>query len=189
VLLDALDALACHRDAVILAGAQAIYVRTGEADLDASVAPYTTDADLALDPRALGPDPRIEAAMMAAGFRLTPEPGIWITPVDVDGRPVDVPVDLLVPETLAGSGRRAARLPPHGKNAARRIPGLEAAIADHDPVWIASLEPEADPRRLLVEVAGVDLAVHALRGALPEATVRALAPAYVASLLEGYADS
>ena len=46
VLLDALDALGAHRNAVVLVGAQAIYLRVGEADL--AVAPYTTDGDLAM---------------------------------------------------------------------------------------------------------------------------------------------
>ncbi len=41
VLLDALDALGTHRDAVVLVGAQAVYLRVGEADI--AVAPYTTD--------------------------------------------------------------------------------------------------------------------------------------------------
>ena len=41
VLLDALEALGAHRDAIILVGAQAVYLRVGEADL--AVAPYTTD--------------------------------------------------------------------------------------------------------------------------------------------------
>jgi len=43
VLLDALEALGPHRDAVVLVGAQAIYLRVGEADL--AVAPFTTDRD------------------------------------------------------------------------------------------------------------------------------------------------
>lgn len=153
VLLDALEALAEHRQAVILAGAQAIYVRTGEADLDASVAPYTTDADLALDPRVLGPNPRIEEAMRAAGFQLTPQPGIWTASTKVDGDQVNVPVDLLVPASMVG-GNRSARLPAHGDHAARRTPGLEAAVADHSDVLISSLEPDLDTRQLLVPVAG-----------------------------------
>ena len=155
VLLDALDALAGHRKAVILAGAQAIYVRTGNSDLDASVAPFTTDADLALDPRTLGPIPELKAAMESAGFWLSAEPGIWNTLVSVDGKEMAVPVDLLVPEALAGRGRRSAQLPAHGPNAARRTPGLEAAVADHSDVLITSLEPDTDPRALLVPVAGV----------------------------------
>ena len=44
-----------HLDAVILAGAQAVYLHTGEGDL--AVAPYTTVAGLALDPAILGPEP------------------------------------------------------------------------------------------------------------------------------------
>src|SRR5689334_5461659 len=135
VLLDALEALEDHRPAVILVGAQAIYVRTGAADLDASVAPYTTDADLALNPRHLGPDPRIEQAMHAGGFRLTSEPGIWTASATVGGTSVEVPVDLLVPASMA-AGNRAARLPGHGKHATRRTPGLEAAVVDNTDVLI-----------------------------------------------------
>jgi hypothetical protein len=268
VLLDALEALADHRPAMILAGAQAIYVRTGAAELDVSVAPYTLDADLALDPRVLGPDPRIEHAMRAAGFHLTDEPGIWSRQTVANGATIEVPVDLLVPETLAGRGRRSAKLPNHGKNAARRTPGLEATVADNSEVLIASLESEVDSRAVTVSVAGsaalfvakahklferlkdqrsgradrlkpkdasdvfrlmqaepaedigrrlskiandevagesvragvshlrdlfgrrsaagVDLAVRALDGAVPEARVRALAPAYIAALTDAY---
>lgn len=161
VLLDALDALVDHKDAIVLAGAQAIYVRTGSADLDASVSPYTSDADLAIDPRQLGPDSRLEEAMSAAGFhqRLQrdgrTEPGIWTATTIVNDEEVQIPVDLLVPDALAvGSGRRSARLPHHDANAARRTPGLEAAIVDCGPVTIASLQPEADTRRTTIRVAG-----------------------------------
>ena len=49
VLLDALKALGPHREACVLAGAQAIYLRVGDADL--AVAPFTTDGDLVIDPR------------------------------------------------------------------------------------------------------------------------------------------
>lgn len=51
VLLDGLAALGAHREAIILVGAQAIYLHTGDADL--AVAPYTTDADVTLNPRIL----------------------------------------------------------------------------------------------------------------------------------------
>ena len=46
VLLDALSALESHLDALILVGAQAIYVHTGDADL--ALPEYTTDGDLRL---------------------------------------------------------------------------------------------------------------------------------------------
>jgi hypothetical protein len=66
VLLDALDALGAQRQAVILVGAQAVYLHTGAVEL--AVAAFTTDADLTLDPALLQPVPEIEAAMTAAGF-------------------------------------------------------------------------------------------------------------------------
>ncbi len=47
-LLDALHALEPHLDAVVLVGAQAIYIHTGDADL--AVAEYTTDADFSILP-------------------------------------------------------------------------------------------------------------------------------------------
>jgi hypothetical protein len=48
VLLDALDALGEQREALILAGAQAIYIHTGAADR--AVAEFTTDGDLVVNP-------------------------------------------------------------------------------------------------------------------------------------------
>ena len=76
VLLDALEALDDHRAVLILVGAQAIYMHTGEGDL--AVAPYTTDGDIALDPAELGPAPKLEDAMRHAGFRLDEQqPGVW----------------------------------------------------------------------------------------------------------------
>ena len=47
VLLDAYEALGTHRKAVVLVGAQAIYLHVGEGDL--AVTPYTTDGDLAIE--------------------------------------------------------------------------------------------------------------------------------------------
>jgi len=48
VLLDVLEALGEHRQALVLVGAQAVYLHTGEAVF--AVAPYTTDADLVVAP-------------------------------------------------------------------------------------------------------------------------------------------
>lgn len=47
-LLDATDALAEQIDALVLVGAQAIYLHTGDAQL--AVAEYTTDADFTIGP-------------------------------------------------------------------------------------------------------------------------------------------
>lgn len=157
VLLDALLALQAHADALIIAGAQAVYLHTGDGDL--GVAPFTTDADLAVNPELLRPAPLLEATMMGAGFELALydghiEPGIWTTAVDVGGEQLLVPVDLIVPEAAAtGGGRRGARLGVHGRRAARRAVGLEATLIDNGPMQIAALEPR-DPRSVTASVAG-----------------------------------
>jgi hypothetical protein len=147
VLLDALEALQAHRNAVLLVGAQAIYLHAGEAEL--AVEPYTTDADLALNPAVLAGDPKLEALMSSAGFTPAPGPdqiGTWI------GR-YDVPIDLMVPEAVSGPGKRAARLPGHGNRVARKARGLEAALIDNTLMVVEALE-SADDRRFQIAVAG-----------------------------------
>lgn len=76
VLLDALEALGAQRPAVILVGAQAIYMHTSAIDL--AVAEFTTDADITLDPALLQASPKIESAMTAAGFRRGNRVGAWV---------------------------------------------------------------------------------------------------------------
>lgn len=161
VLLDALTALAPQAQAVIVVGAQAIYLRTGGGDVAIAVAPFTTDGDLALDPGRLEDNPELEAVMSDAGFELLSqdgghiEPGTWIARTTVDGTEFTVPVDLIVPDGVAGGrGRRGARLGVHGKRAARRAVGLEAALVDHSPMTISALEA-GDDRSVAIDVAGV----------------------------------
>jgi len=160
VLLDALDALADHRNALILVGAQAVYLRTEPLD---GYQDFTTDADLAVDPGILGDRPGLEEAMRQAGFRLLnentgkPEPGIWEARVPAPDRTEDfiIPVDLIVPEAVAPpGGQRGARLGgQHGKRAARRAIGLEGALVDNSPVEIPALAA-GDPRSTVIKVAG-----------------------------------
>lgn len=153
VLLDALEALVEHGQAVIVAGAQAVYLRTGEGEI--GIAPYTTDGDLAIDPATLKDEPQLETAMRAAHFtRSLTEPGEWLATTTVNGEELTIPIDLIVPEGVAPpGGRRGARLGPHGNRAARRAVGLEAALVDHAPMMVTALEP-SDTRRFEVEVAG-----------------------------------
>ena len=145
-LLDAAEALGPHRDAVILVGAQAIYVHTEGEDVNFAVSPFTYDADLALDPELLGGSPTIVKAMGLAGFRLGDQPGLYSR----EGRSQ---VDLLVPEAVGGPGRRAARLGVHGNRAAMKVRGLEGALVSHKVRTITSLVPGAD-RSCLLKVAG-----------------------------------
>ena len=158
VLLDALFALAPQEDAIIVVGAQAVYLRTGDADI--AIAPFTSDSDLALDPSLLRDDPTIEDALRGANFQLVEDPaggakpGSWVTTISIEGREHIVPLDLLVPEALSpGEGRRGARLGPHGKRAARKVRGLEAVVVDNDTMTISALDP-LDPRSIDVKVAG-----------------------------------
>ncbi len=151
VLLDALDALGDQREALILAGAQAIYIHTGAADL--AVAEFTTDGDLVVVPEQLKVQPRLSDAMERALFRPGLQPGSWLRDRTVSGIATTIPVDLLVPEAVAGSGRRAARLGDHGDRAGRRVRGLEGALLDHSVMRLNALD-ENDRREFEVRVAG-----------------------------------
>ncbi|WP_280454170.1 hypothetical protein [Nocardia brasiliensis] len=149
VLLDVLEALAEHRHAVIVVGAQAIHLRTG--GIDVALAESTKDSDIVLDPRSFGTDPTIEAVMRAAEFfpSCTGQPGSWVNAAGI-------PVDLMVPEQLAGPGNkqtRGARIPPHDNKATRRARGLEATLIDHSEMAVTALEP-TDQRRITALVAG-----------------------------------
>jgi len=152
-LLDALEALQDHLDAIVLVGAQAIYLHTGEAEV--ALAAYTTDGDLVVDPSILGTDPRIENALAAGGFKPLNNKnghrviGSWITDFDVA-------VDLMVPTEVAGSGKKTSRgveAPPHDRYAMRRTHGLEGALVDYSVMTISSLEL-SDTRSFKVKVAG-----------------------------------
>ena len=154
-LLDALDALGEHRSALVLVGAQAIYLRVGEADL--GITPYTTDGDLAIDPDRLARTPPLERCLLKTGFRRKSSSSIgeWITEKPMSQKPnVQIPIDLLVPASLSpGTGRRAARLPGHAEHATRKVSGLESALVDSDILQLGALDP-ADTRSHAIRVAG-----------------------------------
>lgn len=155
VLLDALGALGHHRDAIVLVGAQAVYLRVGDADL--AVTPYTTDGDLVIDPAVLAEIPALERVMMEAGFHPKTEDsvGVWLT-TRKTSRHIDanIAVDLLVPASVSpGTGRRAARLPGHHTRAARIVRGLDGALVDADVMSLSALE-KGDARTVDVRVAG-----------------------------------
>lgn len=143
-LLDAVEALETHLDAVVLVGAQAIYLHTGDADL--AVAEYTTDADFSISPIDLADEPLLGDLLAGRGFTPREDPGGWFSP---DG----IHIDIMVPEALAGPGTRGARLGPHGQRAARRARGLEASLLDRERRTITALEP-SDGRQVSIWVAG-----------------------------------
>lgn len=100
VLLDALAGLVAHREAVILVGAQALYLQTVGAPV--GIPATTKDSDLAIDRRVLADEPLLERAMRDAGFEIGAQPGAWLGAEAI-------PVDLMIPESIRS--RRPARCP------------------------------------------------------------------------------
>jgi hypothetical protein len=146
VLLDALDALASHRDNLVLVGAQAVYFHTGAGEL--SVPPMTTDADLALNTDRLADQPEIAAALAAGGFSAGSNPGHWLGAGDIA-------IDIMVVPHQAGTAKKTAqgaRIPPHANSVGRIAPGLEPAIIDNAVNIIASFEDD-DPRTHQLRIA------------------------------------
>jgi len=131
VLLDALGALGDYRSAVVIVGAQAVYLQTGDAGL--SVAPFTRDGDVALDPGPLlaAESPLLGEVMAAAGFALRinthggVDPGTWMKTTTVGTAEFSVPVDLIVP---------LGALPaPAGQDAGCSTRGARKDRGDADP--------------------------------------------------------
>jgi hypothetical protein len=154
VLLDALDVLGAQRDAITMVGAQAVYLRVGEADI--AVAPTTTDADLSLDPAIVKEQPALDEMMRQGGFLRRedsggkPMVGIW----EKTQGTVVVSVDLLMPAAVApAGGRRAATIPGHEKGSVLKVPGIEASLVDSDAMPVDSLEAN-DKRAFEIQVAG-----------------------------------
>ena len=132
---------------MILVGAQAIYLHTGAAET--ALAEFMTDGDLVVDSRSLGGEPLIEAAMESGGFTHDPlnrNPGVWISREGVQ-------VDLMVPASIAGDGRRAVDAPPHDRRAMRKSAGLEGALISNEQFGVAAFDP-SDVRHFRILVAG-----------------------------------
>ncbi len=113
-LLDAVAALGPHLDAVVLVGAQAIYIHSGDADL--AVAEYTTDADFTISPHDLADEPLLAELLEAANFTRGHDVGRWLSPTGIF-------VDLMAPEA-----RPAPELEAQGsdltESAPRAAPGV-----------------------------------------------------------------
>ena len=150
VLLDALEALGEQRDAMILVGAQAVYLRTGDVSL--AVSEYTRDADLAIDTERIAPHPKLDQLLTAAAFTRGGQPGTWFSTKYTSSED-PIPVDFLVAEAMGGRpGRRAATVPGQPDNSARQVRGLEAALIDNNQGLVGALSD--DPRSFQLRIAG-----------------------------------
>jgi hypothetical protein len=102
---------------------------------------------------------------IAASVADLAQPGIYWSPDEIE-------VDLMVPETMGGAGRRGARLGPHGNRSARKARGLEAALVDNSTIALEALDP-GDDRIIEAPVAGVAALVVAKAHKLGERLRRA----------------
>ena len=144
VLLDCLELLAAQSEALVLVGAQAIYLQTPV--LDVGLPASTTDGDIAIDPDLLFENPDLAEVLESAGFRPHTSPGTWFSPEGV-------PIDLMVPSgALPASSRRTAPLKGQGGRTARRTSGLELALRDNNTMELRALDPN-DTRIAMVKVA------------------------------------
>jgi hypothetical protein len=155
-LLDALEVLRPLHEALILAGAQAIYVQLGADTI--SVAATTRDADLVLIPNQLKePPPALHKAMESIKFVLVEnKPGHWQQPEIPEDKFIPT-IDFMVPKGLLppeNKSRRSAHIgEAHGDNSAQIAPGLEGAVVDFETHEIKALE-EGDQRSFSIRVAG-----------------------------------
>lgn len=144
VLLDCLELLSAQSEALVLVGAQAIYLQTPV--LDVGLPASTTDGDIAIDPDLLSENPDLAEVLEAVGFRPHTSLGTWFSPEGV-------PIDLMVPTgALPASSRRTAPLEGQGGRTARRTSGLELALRDNNTMELRALNPK-DARVALVKVA------------------------------------
>jgi len=151
-LCDVLDALADHRDALVVVGSHAVHERTaGVMDYSTS----TKDADIAVVPVLISAGPTIEDQLRGIGLRplceivehpahrrYTDQPGLWGKGFDDNGQPVSE-VDLLVPAALSGGATDDSdQAPPatahHGSMATRATSGIELAASDRELLSVTS---------------------------------------------------
>jgi hypothetical protein len=154
LLITTIVALGEHANAMTVVGAHAVHVwvqkKWGPVDMES-----TRDGDLAVNPVLIAEDPKIMQIMAEIGLEpARPErPGIYGY---VNERGLSwvqrTTVDLLVPETYAGSKGRSARIPGQ-KSATTRAYGLELAIHDRTLIRISTTDGEPE-MSVEVNVAG-----------------------------------
>lgn len=111
VLLDGLEALSAHRDAITVVGAQAVYLRSPDAAVRSAA--FTSDGDLTLDPARLPDRPLLDEALRNSGFELlqADQPGLWRARSASGSEPYRWSWTCSCPRPWCGEGGAARRSP------------------------------------------------------------------------------
>lgn len=125
VLIRGVSVLGPHSRALTLVGAQAVFELVSGTGLPLTL---TTDGDQSVWPRFVDASHDIYSTLVRSGFVPHKDrPGIWSYPGSDDE---SIGFDLLVPGSIAGPGRRGARVAGQSKRALGRADGLELTLLD-----------------------------------------------------------
>ena len=152
VLLELWTILAGFADAMTIVGGSAPPLLTGDRPDDPYVG--TLDVDLVIDPIGVPDDVyrTIAELLRERGYIQLDQPFRWLRSVAVEGRSIDVEVDLLAPATpRGGAGHRHERI--GGEPLARRTEGAELVRTAYVDQEIGGLLPDGRPNRVSVRVA------------------------------------
>lgn len=132
-------------EALTLIGAQAVFEHVRGTGLPLTL---TGDGDQSVWPRYVDGTFDMAAALIKAGFNQHRDrPGIWGYPT---GGGQNVGFDLLVPEAIAGPGRRGARVPGQDKHALGRAAGLELTLLDRAKRVVSSFDGSGESVEMYV---------------------------------------
>jgi hypothetical protein len=145
LLIDTIRAFSAFADGLTVIGAHAVHVWVKDA-LGAIPMQATRDADVAVNPVFVTPDPKFLEVMEGIGVEpaLPDRPGIYGYTAEKElPLPERTTIDLIVPEAYAGPGRRAARIAGQ-ERAASRATGLELTVWDRHLRTLAAIDDPAD---------------------------------------------
>lgn len=152
VMLELWTVLAGFADAMTIVGGSAPPLLTGDRPDDPYVG--TLDVDLVVDPISV-PDEvyrTIAQLLRERGYVQLDQPFRWLRSLTVDGRSIDVEVDLLAPITPRSKlGHRHERV--GGEPLARRTEGAELVRTAHVDRELDGVLPDGRPNRVAVRVA------------------------------------
>lgn len=132
LLVDVLTILERQADALTVIGAHAVLERTRELERYL-VSDATRDADLGVTPELLNAEPVLSESLRDLGLEeVNPaRPGVWGLLSERDRDLHDrLTIDLIAPASLAGTGRRAARVGAHGARTVSKTAGTELMVVD-----------------------------------------------------------